>query len=71
MKLFAVRDHFGATVNPFSWDYLEELAELLSKNANPRNLQSGPKSAIHRLPFNPGLIPEPVKAEEVKPELVD
>lgn len=60
MKLFAMRDHFGASVNPFNFEHFEQLAELLAKNANPRNLQSGPNSAIYRLPFNPGLTPEPV-----------
>lgn len=70
IRLFATRDHFGATVNPFNFEHLEKLAELLAKNANPRSLQSGPNSAIYRLPFNPGLRPEPVKPEEVKPELV-
>ena len=61
MRRFAVRDHFGAHPNPFNLEYFERLAELLAKNTNPRNLQSGPSSAIHRLPYNPGLTPEPVK----------
>ena len=70
MTLFAVRDHYGANINPFNFEHVEALAELLAKNANPRNLQSGPSSAIYRLPFNPGLTPEPVEPEEVKPEPV-
>lgn len=58
-----MRDHFGATPNPFNIEHFESLAELLAKNANPRNLQSGPSSNVYRLPYNPGLTPEPVKFE--------
>ena len=62
LELFAMRDEFGGKVNQWTTKDRRFLDELLARNKDPMIFQSGPQSAIHRLPFNPSLTPEPVQA---------
>ena len=62
LELFAMHDRLGAKVNQWTTKDRRFLDELCARNKDPMIFQSGPQSAIHHLPFNPSLKPEPVQA---------
>ena len=62
MKLYALLDSLDGKINPYRNKERDFFNGLLAKGKHPTRFQSGPQSAIHRLPFNPSLIPEPVQA---------
>ena len=57
-ELLLEHEHFGSSeVNPrsFNWDSLQE---IIDKAKDHSTFRTDPQSAIHRLPFEPGLLAE-------------
>ena len=62
MQFYALIDSLDGKINPYRDKERLSLIEQWAKDKKPLRFQASPQSAIHRLPFNPSLKPQPVQA---------
>lgn len=61
IALLKAHKHYGDSVNPFNWKEVEAWVARMKSHEKPRTIRTDPQSAVHRLPFEPGLLAEAAK----------